>query len=39
LAKPFFTLVEELGIAPATTRSPVAAQNAATGAKGIRVVN
>lgn len=39
LARPFFTLVEELGIAPTATTSPVAAQKAATGAKGVRVLN
>jgi hypothetical protein len=32
-------LVEELGIAPRATLSPVAAQQAATGAKSVRVVN
>jgi hypothetical protein len=39
LAKPFFTLVEELGVAPAAAPSPVAAQKAATGAKSVRVVD
>lgn len=40
LAKPFFTLVEELGIAPAATAPPpVAAKPAATGGTGVRVVN
>ena len=39
LAKPFFTLVEELGIASTAALSPVAAQKAAAGAKTVRVVN